>query len=62
MTTEELKNALGNPDVTVIDVRSINGWNGSDTKLPGAVREDPTDPVAWAPKYKKDQTLVFYCA
>jgi hypothetical protein len=62
MTKEELKGLLGKPDVTVIDVRSINGWNGSDVKLPGAVREDPTDPVTWAGRYKKDATLVLYCA
>jgi hypothetical protein len=62
MTKEQLKGLLGNPDVTVVDVRSINGWNRSDSKLPGAVREDPTDPVSWASKYKKDQALVLYCA
>jgi len=62
MTREELKGLLGSPDVSVIDVRSINGWNRSDSKLPGALREDPTDPVSWASKYNKDKTLILYCA
>lgn len=62
MTKEELKGLLGSSDLAIIDVRSINGWNRSDLKLPGAVREDPTDPVSWASKYEKDQSLVLYCA
>jgi hypothetical protein len=62
MTKEELRGLLGSPDITIVDVRSINGWNRSDSKLPGAVREDPTDPVSWASQYKKDQSLVLYCA
>jgi hypothetical protein len=62
MTKEELKGLMGSSDVAVIDVRSINGWNRSDSMLPGAVREDPTDPLSWASKYQKDKTLVFYCA
>jgi hypothetical protein len=62
MTKEELKGLLGSPDVAVIDVRRINGWNGSDARLPGALREDPTEPASWASKYPKEQALVFYCA
>jgi len=62
MTKEELKGLLGSLNPVIIDVRSINGWNSSDSKLPGAVREDPTDPVSWASKYNKEQELVLYCA
>jgi hypothetical protein len=62
MTRQELKGMLGSPDVTVVDVRSINGWNRSDSKLPGAERQDPTDPTAWASEYQKDKTLLLYCA
>ncbi len=62
MTKEELKGMLGDPDVIIIDVRSEAGWNSSDMKIKGAVREDPWDLDTWMAKYPRDKTLVFYCA
>ncbi len=32
--------------------------DGSDSRIRGAVREDPSGPVSWASKYKKDRTPV----
>jgi len=62
MTKEELKAMLGNPDLIVIDVRTQKDWEKSDLRIAGAVREDPGAVEAWAKKYPKDKTLVFYCA
>jgi rhodanese-related sulfurtransferase len=61
MTTEELKAILGNPDLTILDLRLGNAWTESDLKIKGAVREDPENIGPWANKYAKDKTLVLYC-
>jgi hypothetical protein len=61
ITKEELKPMLGNPDVIIIDVRLDNDWDKSDSKIKGAVREDPEGDVqTWAEKYPKNKTIVFY--
>jgi rhodanese-related sulfurtransferase len=62
MTAEDLKAKLGSPDLTILDVRRAAHWNASDSKIVGAVREDPQDVESWAGKYAKDRTLVLYCA
>jgi rhodanese-related sulfurtransferase len=46
----------------LIDVRAGKDWTESDTKIKGAVREDPKEFSSWADKYPKDKTLVLYCA
>jgi predicted sulfurtransferase len=62
MTKEELKSRLDDPDVVIVDVRVGKDWKGSEFKIKGAVREDPTEFSTWAEKYPKDKTLVLYCA
>ena len=62
MSKEELKALVGNPDVFVIDVRTGTDWTSSQTKIKGAVREDPPKVSSWMEKYPKDKTLVFYCS
>ena len=62
MSKEELKAMLGNPDVVIIDVRSGNDWEASQSKIKGAVREEPRQAKSWADKYDKDKTYVLYCA
>jgi len=63
MTKEELKPLLGHPDVIVLDVRIPGEWKKTALKIQGAVREDPEKNYkAWASKYPKDKTLVFYCS
>jgi rhodanese-related sulfurtransferase len=62
MTIEELKSMLGNPNVIIVDVRQPEDFNDSDTKIQGAVREDPSSVSTWMSKYPKDKTLIFYCA
>lgn len=62
MTGDQLKAILGNPDLLIIDVRYGKDWTDSDSKITGAIREDPEAFDSWANKYPKDKTLVFYCA
>ena len=59
-TTEELKAILGNPDLTILDLRLGKAWTESDLKIKGAVREDPENIGSWANQYAKDKTLVLY--
>ena len=68
ITKEQLKSMLGDPNVIIIDVRIARHWKESDSKIKGAVREDPgaqapkiTEADTWMAKYQKDKTLVFYC-
>ena len=62
MTNQALSAVMGKPDVIIIDVRYGMDWTDSDSKIKGAVREDPETIQSWANKYPKDKTLVFYCA
>jgi hypothetical protein len=62
MTTDELKAMLGNADLVILDVRAKKDWKDSDTKIQGAIREDPDSVKSWAGKYSKDKTFVLYCA
>lgn len=61
ITKEDLKPLLGNPDVIILDVRVEEEWKEGKWKIPGALREDPEKDInAWAGKYPKDKTVVFY--
>ncbi len=63
MTIQQLKDLMGKPDVVILDVRSQSDWEKAQTKIQGAVREDPSKATkSWAEKYGKDKTLVLYCA
>ncbi len=62
MTRDELKAMLGNPDLVILDVRAKKDWKDSDSKIQGAIREDPDSVKSWAEKYPKDKTFVLYCA
>jgi rhodanese-related sulfurtransferase len=62
MTKDELKAMLGNPDLAILDVRAQNDWKDSDSKIKGALREDPESVKSWAEKHSKDKTIVLYCA
>jgi len=61
ITAEELAGMLGNPDLTIIDVRIERDWKSSSLKIKGAVWEDFMDVDTWAKKYPKDKTIVLYC-
>jgi hypothetical protein len=62
MTKEQLKAQLGNSDFAIIDVRSDHDWQDSNTKIKGAVRENPSKLDSWINNYPKDKTIVLYCA
>ena len=62
LTTEALSKMLDDPDVVIVDVRTERDWKTSDSKIKGAVREDPGNVSFWLSKYSTDKTLVFYCA
>ena len=62
MSKEELRSRLGDKDIVIIDVRQAYDWEMSNSKIRGAVREDPQDVASWAKKYSKEKTIVLYCA
>ncbi len=62
ITKEELKTLIGNSDVVIIDGRTPKHWNFSESKIVGAVREDPFAVFTWAGRYPKDKTIIIYCA
>ncbi len=62
ITKDELKEILGKPGIHILDIRSIEEWEHSFCKIPGAVHEVAAEWVAWTAKYPKDDTIVIYCA
>ena len=62
MTKQALRAVMDKPDVIIIDVRSSLDWTNGESKIKGAVRENPEAVQSWANKYPKDKTLIFYCA
>ena len=61
ITAKVVEALLGNPEVVVIDVRRGSDYDGSSTKIKGAVRESEKD-ISWSGKYPQDKVLVLYCA
>ena len=61
ITAKVVEALLGNPEVVVIDVRRGSDYDGSSTKIKGAVRESEKG-ISWSGKYPKDKVLVLYCA
>ena len=60
MSKEEAKALLNSPGAILVDVRQPPHWDAVVSKIPGAVREDPAHVSAWADKYSRDKTLIFY--
>ncbi len=60
MTKDELKAMLDNSDLVILDVRAQGDWKSDDSKIKGAIREDPESVKSWAGKYAKDKTFVLY--
>lgn len=61
MTKDELRAKLDDASVVIIDVRTPKDYDNSDSKIKGAIRENPMDVTFWSP-YPKDKTIVLYCA
>jgi len=62
MSKEELKAQLNSGTLVILDVRSGRDWSSSEFKITGAVRAPGNEIAEWSKNYKKDQTLVLYCA
>jgi hypothetical protein len=62
MSVDELKSHLGDPAYVVIDVRAGSDWDGSSSKIKGAVRETGGTVAEWASRYAQNKTIVLYCA
>jgi len=60
ITPLQLKDRLDLSDVIILDVRVEEDWQGSESKIKGALRADPSKFDDWARKYAKDATLVLY--
>jgi hypothetical protein len=59
---EQLKERLNEPDLHIIDVRALPGWDRSDSKIAGAVRADPHDVNSLAKTLSKNAFIVLYCS
>jgi len=62
ISKDELRVALGNPEVIVVDDRAGSDWTSSEYKIQGAIRVAPGEEEAWAARYPKDKMIVFYCS
>ena len=62
LSTDQLKELLGAPDLVLLDGRIAKEWRKSDRKIAGAIRADPHDVSSWAGDYSKDQKIVVYCS
>lgn len=60
ISADQARQLLGQPDTVVIDVRKSRNWWRSGKMISTAVREDPSKVDQWAPKYSRNQSLVFY--
>jgi len=60
ISKDELKALIGDPNTHIIDARLGRDWDVSDSKIKGAVRENPMYVEEWTYKYAKDDHLVFY--
>ncbi len=62
MSKDDLNAQLGSDKLVILDVRSGRDWSSSEFKIKGAVRAPGSELAKWSANYKKDQTLVLYCA
>ncbi len=61
ISKKELQAMLASPELVLIDVRNPPDWESDDSKIRGAVREDPQKVEEWTQNYPTTKTLVFYC-
>lgn len=62
MDKDTLKSRLGDPNLTIFDVRSNSDWKGSEYKLPGARHLDPNAVDAAIGSLDPEAEYVLYCA
>ena len=62
MTKDELKAALGDADLVILDARAGKDWKSSEFKVKGALRAGPGKFDSWGSTYGKEKKIVLYCA
>lgn len=62
MTKDELKAALGDADLVILDARAGKDWKSSEFKVKGALRAGPGKYDTWGSTYGKEKKIVLYCA
>ncbi len=60
ISKNEVREKLGNPGVTVIDVR--HEQSSAAEKIAGALLENPDKVEFWQNKYAKDREIILYCS
>jgi rhodanese-related sulfurtransferase len=63
VTAEEVKERLAPDagDVTIVDSRSADAWNGSSIKAGGAIRVPPDEAEQHLADIRRDSYVVTYC-
>jgi hypothetical protein len=59
---DDVKDKLSQSDFIILDCRKKSDFEKSDTKIKGAVYEDPAKIDEWIGKYPVNSNLVIYCA
>jgi hypothetical protein len=59
---EAVRGLLGDPAVAILDVTCGDQAAKFRDRIPGATWHDWARVEQWAPRYRKDQTIVVYCA
>ncbi len=62
MTKDELKAALDDGNVVILDARAGKDWKSSEFKIKGAQRTEPKKFDDWGTTFDKGKKLVLYCA
>ena len=60
ISVNKMLESLDNPQLLILDVRSSESWQASDTKIKGAVRKNPKSFDSWANDLPKNKFLVLY--
>lgn len=62
VTTDEIAERLDRgEDITIIDSRAPDAWDGSDIKAAGAIRIPPDDAEKHIADVRRDMFAVTYC-
>ena len=60
ISVNKVLESLNNPQLLILDVRSSESWQASDTKIKGAVRKNPKTFDSWANDFPKNKFLALY--
>ncbi len=60
ISVNKMLELLDNPQLLILDVRTTESWQASDTKIKGAVRKNPETFNSWANELPKNKILALY--